>query len=196
MPHSQKEKETSRRIVDLAVKQYKLLENEFFDMTDYIYLAEEHFQLYSYHLMNLLIRISVEFDSIGNTLLRTWLEQSRIHNNNLGSQLKKKIGPGKFFDMGDYRKTFEDQFQASKQHRTLRSLNRQLFPFQPLDLKRTLPWWKAYTSLKHDRIANFDKAATMHNVLQALAALHIVTDYLASAKGHSLLLESDLFLPQ
>ena len=179
----------------MAIKQYKLLEDEFIDITDYIYLAEGHFQVYSFHLMNLLIRIGIEFDSISNGLLKTWLDQSRIGNNALVSHLKEKTRSGEFFKIEDYRKAFEEQFQASTLHRTLRSLSEKLYPFQPGDLRRTLPWWKAFTSLKHDRIENFVKAATMHHVLHALAALHIATYQLASEKGHSVFPESELFLP-
>ena len=37
----------------------------------------------------------------------------------------------------------------------------------------SLPWWKAFTALKHDRMSNF-REAKLGNVLHSLAAVFII----------------------
>jgi hypothetical protein len=158
---------------ELAWKEYQRLEEEFLCISEYSHLANEHLGVYSYKLMNLLVAIGVEFDGVSNALLTKWLLQKLLKDQTLHSELKEKQTSGAFFNMGDYRKTFEQPpFLASTRCVTVNRLNLVLHPFQPPpQSEQSLGWWGAFTSLKHDRIANFVKSATMSNALNGLAAL-------------------------
>jgi hypothetical protein len=169
------------KTTELAWKQYSRLENDFLGITDYAHLTKEHLEVYSYHLLNLIIAIGIEFDSVSNTLLTTRLEKSEILDQSLTSRLIAKKRKGDFFNMKDYRESFELRFAASKQYVTAIALDLKVFPFAPANLDESLGWWNAFTSLKHDRIENFVKAATMGHALHSLSALLLVNRYLASA---------------
>jgi hypothetical protein len=82
--------------------------------------------------------------------------------------------------MRDYRESFELKFLASTQYVMATALDMKVFPFAPASLEESLGRWRAFTSLKHDRIESFVKAATMGHVLHGLAALLIVNRYLAN----------------
>ena len=173
--------EFSMKTTKLAWKQYRRLEDEFIGMTDYAHLAKEHLEVYSYHLMNLTIGIGIEFDSVSNALLNAWLEKSAILDKPLATRLGEKKSKGEFFTMRDYRESFELRFLASTQYVIAIALDMKVFPFAPASLEESLGWWRAFTSLKHDRIETFVKAATMGHALHGLAALLLVNRYLASA---------------
>jgi hypothetical protein len=131
--------------------------------------------------LKLILANGIEFDSVSNTLLTTWLEKSEILDQSLTARLIAKKSKGEFFNMKDYRESFELRFAASKQYVTAIALDMKVFPFAPANLDESLGWWKAFTSLKHDRIENFVKAATMGHALHGLSALLLVNRYLASA---------------
>ena len=172
------------KTTELAWKQYRRLENDFLGITDYAHLTKEHLEVYSYHLLNLIVVIGIEFDAVSNALLTTWLEKSAILDTPLATRLSAKKSKGEFFNMRDYRESFELRFLASEQSEqyvTAIALDIKVFPFAPANLEKSLGWWKAFTSLKHDRIENFIKAATMDHALHGLAALLLVNRYLASA---------------
>ena len=57
--------------------------------------------------------------------------------------------------------------------------NRQIQPFKGWDCG-SLPWWKAYNSIKHDRGENFSQA-TYKNAAYSVGALYLLLAYLASA---------------
>jgi hypothetical protein len=158
---------------ELAWKEYQRLEMQFLEVCEYTHLAHEHLGVYSYELMNLLVAVGVEFDSVGNSLLIKWVSNGLIQNQTLHNELKAKQDRGDFFNMGDYRKAFEHRpFIASSRCVKVNRINLPIRPFTPPpESERTLKWWTAFTSLKHDRIANFIKSANMENVLSALGAL-------------------------
>ncbi|MBI3603036.1 MAG: hypothetical protein HY205_01110 [Nitrospirae bacterium] len=158
---------------ELAWKEYQRFEDDFLDICEYVQLANEHRNVYSYKLMNLLVAIGVEFDSVGNALLTKWLEKQVIQDQSLVRKLTNKQTKRDFFNMGDYRETFEcPSFSASTRTVTVNRLNLILKPFHPAPQSgQSLQWWAAFTSLKHDRIANFITSATIDHVLHGLAAL-------------------------
>lgn len=92
---------------ELAWKEYQRLEEELLCICEYSHLANEHLDVYSYKLMNLLVAIGVEFDGVGNALLTKWLLKKLFKDQTLHDELKEKQTSGAFFNMGDYRKTFE-----------------------------------------------------------------------------------------
>jgi hypothetical protein len=167
---------------ELAWKEYQRLENEFLEICEYADLANEHLEVYSYKLMNLLVAVGVEFDSAGNSLLTKWISKGLIQDQTLHKELKAKEDRGDFFNMGDYRKVFEHPpFVASSRCVTVTRIDLPIYPFTPSPQSgQTLRWWAAFTSLKHDRVANFVKSATMGNALSALGALLLTNLYFRS----------------
>jgi hypothetical protein len=149
------------KTTELAWKQYRRLEDDFLSITDYAHLAEEHLEVYSYHLLNLILAIGIEFDTVSNTLLTAWLDKLAILDQSLAARLRAKKNKREFFNIKDYRESFELRFVASKQYVTVIALDMKVFPFAPASLEEGLEWWKAFTSLKRARIENFIKAATM-----------------------------------
>ena len=104
------------KTTELAWKQYRRLENDFLGITDYAHLTKEHLEVYSYHLLNLIVVIGIEFDAVSNALLTTWLEKSAILDTPLATRLSAKKSKGDFFNMRDYRESFELRFLASEQY--------------------------------------------------------------------------------
>lgn len=170
---------------ELAWKEYQRLECEFLDICQYIQLANEHLDVYSYKLMNLLVAIGVEFDSVGNALLTKWLATQLIQDQTLTGKLTERQTNGDFFNMGNYRETFEQPpFLASTRSATVNLLSLVLQPFHPTPQSgQSLEWWAAFTSLKHDRIANFIRSATMRHALYGLAALLLANIFFRSDGG-------------
>ncbi|MGH7206505.1 MAG: hypothetical protein ACREI2_09900 [Nitrospiraceae bacterium] len=170
---------------ELAWKEYQRLEDEFMDICEYVQLANEHLDVYSYKLMNLLVAIGVEFDSVGNALLTKWLARQLIQDQTLACRLTERQTNGDFFNMRDYREAFEQPpFSASTRSVTVNLLNLVLQPFHPPPQSgQSLEWWAAFTSLKHDRIANFITSATMQHALYGLAALLLTNIFFRSDGG-------------
>jgi len=171
---------------ELAWREYVRLEGEFLRNCDYVSLADVHLNVYSYNLMILLVAIGVEFDSVSRALVLKWLPHDVIQDQALNKRLRDKHQKNEGFNMGDYRMAFESVFNASLRAVVVDKLNLTLKPFDPAPIPQqieVLPWWKAFTNLKHDRIASFIEAATMKNVLSGLAALLIVNIYFRTAEG-------------
>ena len=58
-----------------------------------------------------------------------------------------------------------------------------IIPFQSWDLDEDSPrWWKAYQDVKHNRFEQY-KNASYSNAVSALAALHILIQYLSTITG-------------
>jgi hypothetical protein len=170
---------------ELAWKESQRLEREFLDICEYVQLADEHLDVYSYKLMNLLVAIGVEFDSVGNALLTKWLATQHIQDQNLSERLTGRQTHGDFFNMGDYRETFEQPpFLASTRSVSVNPLSLVLQPFHPPPRSgQSLAWWAAFTSLKNYRIANFIRSATMRHALYGLAALLLANIFFRSDGG-------------
>lgn len=172
---------------ELSWREYTRLEDEFLHNCDYVALANEHLNVYSYNLMNLLVAIGVEFDTVSKALLLKWLPNDVIQDQTLNKRLKEKLANHENFNMGDYRMAFEAVFKASTRTVIVGKLPQSIKPFEPAPVPgqptEALLWWKAFTSLKHDRIASFIEAATMRNVLSGLAALLITNIHFRTAEG-------------
>lgn len=78
------------KTTELAWKQYRRLEDNFLGITDYVHFANEHLEVYSYHLLNLVLAIGIEFDSVSNALLTAWLDKSEVLDKSLAARLMAK----------------------------------------------------------------------------------------------------------
>jgi hypothetical protein len=94
------------------------------------------------------------------------------------------------FNCGDYRFLLESDFALSKREVNLNRYEDKLclnplqcspdkmsdylvVPFREWATDNGLPWWEAFTDLKHDRLSNFHKAS-LKNALYSLAGVFMV----------------------
>ena len=85
-------------------------------------------------------------------------------------------------NMGEYKETILTKFPKIVQAQvTVSRLGRDIVPFDGWD-SGPLPWWDAYTAVKHKRGTEFEKAS-YHNAVLSLSALYILILYVARMKG-------------
>ena len=156
----------------------------------YISCHERNFETYSIVLESLLVDACSFFDSLCQTFIR---EKSRAgHNFATQAEVDKfheKLEGDADFNFANYRDLLEPDLALSGKQVNLNPYEGNYFsnpmqfvpdnvsgyllkPFDEWRDERALPWWKAFTDLKHDRISNF-REATFKNVLNALAGVFI-----------------------
>lgn len=114
---------------------------------------------------------------------------------NTVEKYNEKIIGNSFFNMGDYRKIFENEFNISTNKVNLNCYYRNYYgnpiyilsgeihqlngyslkPFHNWNntTNNSLEWWNDFTSLKHNRLINVEKG-TYENLINALAATFII----------------------
>jgi hypothetical protein len=108
-------------------------------------------------------------------------------------KLAKKIAGTEDFNAGDYRMLFEGEFALSMKAVNLNAYEDNLYidplrflptdingytlrPFEQWSNGKSTLWWRAFTSLKHDRLSNACQA-TLRNAIDALAATYILLTF-------------------
>ena len=157
---------------------YKNLEKEFMKLTDYIHISKDQLNVYSMHIANLIVRVSIEIESISKELYQQ-----------LGGQMNPINPDGTnrdlYFDT-DCLQLLEDKWIISEKEVVVSAINvfleddfdRILTPLRKSYKRGTSGsnWKKAYQALKHDRVNSLNKA-TIKNLLDALGALFILNLY-------------------
>ena len=157
---------------------YKNLEKEFMKLTDYIHISKDQLNVYSMHIANLIVRVSIEIESISKELYQQ-----------LGGQMNPINPDGTnrdlYFDT-DCLQLLEDKWIISEKEVVVSAINvfleddfdRILTPLRKSNKRGTSGsnWKKAYQALKHDRVNSLNKA-TIKNLLDALGALFILNLY-------------------
>lgn len=152
---------------DLAWDEYKLLEEDFVKYLKYVPLADEHEDVWSLYLGDLLIRIGSILDSFFRRAIFSPILDDAISINEYRALNDYKI------NMGTYKKLYDPFYKlSSKKIYELRTL-KQLTPFSSWSLDDTPYWWENYNHVKHDRFKN-KKEATLKSVLEALSGLFIL----------------------
>lgn len=177
---------------------------------------ERNFDTYSVILESLLIDTGSFFDSLCQTLIRerslagyTFKQESQV------KKFQNKVSGSAEFNYGDYRELLEGDFVLSTKEVNLNLYEDALYsnpmhyapnaisgylmvPLKDWATGKSSAWWKAFTSIKHDRLSNFHKA-NLRNVLHSLASVFIVLTLHNEAdfKAGSVSLELyDLFFPK
>lgn len=138
---------------------YLLLEKKFIKIINYVELSEDNYKTYSLEFVSLLREIGSEIDII----MKEFCESSS----------KKKGNIKKYAD-----EILKDYPNITKQGVIGNGIR--IIPFECWDIEKaaqSLEWWKAYNSVKHERINNFNKA-NLKNVFYSLGALFILNNYL------------------
>jgi hypothetical protein len=141
---------------------YLSLEKDFLNYLEYVPLTSQHFEVWSYPLVNLFNNIGSSVDSFfKNAIFCDSLnEYSGI------DQLRNRSG----HNMKTYRAIFETQYKISNtQIFELKNFS-SIYPFKDWSDERTPDWWSRYTAIKHDRFRN-KKRATLKTTIDALAGL-------------------------
>lgn len=175
------------------------------NMTDifrYVACHETNFGSFSIRIESALIDTAAFFDSVCQDFIRLRHAEHYVRreigetNASCASCFKasgevtkfqEKVSGDVEFNMGDYRKLMEPEFILSRCEVQLRPYQQNypslkcpdgfiLKPFSQWEKEHTLPWWEAFTKLKHDRINNFH-LATLRNAINALAATFIVLSF-------------------
>lgn len=152
---------------DLAWDEYRFLEENFLEYLRYVPLSNEHFNVWSLYLGDLLLRTCSIIDSFFKRAMFSSVLDSvnniKLYRTYTGSQIK----------IGTYRLIFDSFYRlSSKKIYEIRTFNIYT-PFLIWNSEDSPDWWKAYNHIKHDRFKN-KKEATLNVTINALSALFIL----------------------
>lgn len=152
---------------DLAWDEYKSLEEDVINYLRFVPLADEHDNVWSLHLGDLLIRIGSILDSFFRRAIFSHELDTATNIN-----MHRTINALKI-NMGTYREIFDSFYGLSSKKiyelRTFKSLT----PFSNWSSNKSPEWWEAYNNVKHDRFKN-KKEATLKTTLNALGGLFLL----------------------
>lgn len=150
---------------------YKRLEKELIALSESIHFDDQQLGVYSSHIADLLVRTSIEIESLAKTL----------YYDNGGDKTIQKP----HFDTICL-KFLNEKWKLEKKHIFVTSdhfylsnpNNTELTPLRDSDKKgpEASGWEQAYQAVKHDRINNL-KQGNLVNLLHALGALYILNTY-------------------
>ncbi len=165
---------------------YLLLEEEFLNFIKYVPLVENHNEVWSMKLANLLLLIGSSIDSFFKKALNYCLTvlTKEYYFNNHGKFHPRFFDFGKYqnqlrndrTNMGTFRDIFKEFYEFSDEPVYVLISKRTLKPFSQWSQGQSPDWWKVYRDLKHDRIKNREKC-TLNITLNALAALFFLNAY-------------------
>lgn len=143
---------------------YQKIENEVINLTSSIYFSDEQINVYSLQIADLIIRCSIELESIAKD----------IYRENNGKDPQK---PGDAFVQLD------QQWNLSHKVLTIISpythfKNVYCPDFAPFDYQAKSPddYFSTYNAIKHDRVNNISKA-NINSLIRVLGALYILNIY-------------------
>lgn len=201
----------------MDVPYYIELQRRMFDIFRYVSCHERNFSAYSVIIESLLVDTCSFFDSLCQTLIRersgagyTFKRESQI------GDIRRKVSGAAEFNFADYRILLEGDFELSKREVNLNPYEDAAYSnpiyYSPDKISGYLiapftewtsstlasPWWRAFTDLKHDRLASF-REASLKNAICALAAVFILLTIRNEAEfkaGTTSLELYDLFFPK
>jgi hypothetical protein len=143
---------------------YESLEKEFLNYLEYVPLSPQHFNVWSYPLVNLFNNVGSSIDSFcKNALvcdsLNDFPDIDKIRKNYREHNMKT------------YREIFETKYKISnKQIFELKNFTL-IMPFMEWhDVENAPEWWSRYTDIKHNRF-EYKERATLKTTINALAGL-------------------------
>ncbi len=150
---------------ELVWEQYTTFEEEFIHYLRYVPLEDEHYNVYSMQLGNLLNNIGSIVDSfLNNAIGCDCLNDIQ----NIAKFRQKKDR-----NMEDHRKVFENFYNLSKKEIFILKDFSKITPFSNWKENQAIEWWGKYTDIKHDRFKN-RKEATLKTTLDALGTLFLL----------------------
>jgi len=146
---------------------YKRIEKEVSDITFDIYLCDEHMDVYSIHMAELLLRIGAECENIIKSLAQA--NNIIIRNKNMQSIIDELCTTFEF-QTKEVQIIWNYSFVSNKIIKPFDTWNNQN--------SRNPNWYKAYNDIKHNRNDVNIKSATYKNIIFGLSGLFILNLYL------------------
>lgn len=161
---------------------YLWLEEEFLNFVKYVPLVDNHKEVWSMKLANLLLLIGSSIDSfLKNSLqycLNILIEEYSQEDNNNSQKLSEFEAYQNQLDsdntnMRIFREVFNEFYNLSDEKVYVLSNKWELNPFNAWSENRSPKWWDVYRKLKHNRIEHREKC-TLEVTLNALGALFLL----------------------
>ena len=152
---------------DLVWDEYKFLEENFVEYLRYVPLTNEHKDVWSLYLGDLLIRIGSILDSFFRRAI-----YSSVLDNATNITRYRALDDHKI-NMVVYRELYDPFYQLSSKKVYELQTFEQLNPFLSWSSNESPDWWNKYNHVKHDRFKN-KKEATLKSVLEALSGLFTI----------------------
>lgn len=157
---------------------YKNLEKEFLELANFIHFSDDQLKVYSMHIADLIVRCSIEIESISKEL---YFELGGDKNPLDDNGNKRDL----YFDT-DCLDLLENRWHITKKHvivsaPTFYFVNESNKIFAPLHKANKRgssgsKWKQAYQAVKHNRKESLKKA-TIENLMYAMGALYILNLY-------------------
>lgn len=146
-------------------QEYCLLERELREFVEYVPLENEHLEVWSLKLGNILIILGSVLDSF----FKFALEDPVFDEIPVIEDIRGKTRT----DIDDYKTVFQDFYNLSEKRIYVRLNGEFLQPFKAFGEHKAPEWWQAYQSVKHDRFVN-KKEAKLKYILEGIAGLFLV----------------------
>ena len=157
---------------------YKNLEKEFLELTNFIHFSDDQLKVYSMHIADLIVRCSIEIESISKELyFELGGERNPLDENGDKRDL--------YFDT-DCLDLLENKWHITKKNVIVSAptvyfsneSNRVFTPLHKANKRGSSgsKWKQAYQAVKHNRKESLKKA-TIENLMYAMGALYILNLY-------------------
>jgi hypothetical protein len=154
---------------------YRDMERSFIRFLDYVPWAEDHKNVYSHKLLQLLLQIGGYVD----TAFKEMAKYSQFDGNEPCQSIRDKTSTGDMIVIEVFRDAFEPLYELSSRKVVIRALESftELWgnckPFSDFKDKKTTTWWSAYNGVKHNWLENL-KRANLENTCAALAGAFLL----------------------
>ncbi|MFO0802652.1 MAG: hypothetical protein U0791_05960 [Gemmataceae bacterium] len=138
---------------------YSLLERELLRVFDYVEPADKNLPTFSHELYQLLLRACTEVETNATLILKLNGYASPRNNWNILDYFKVESA----CRLSQYSVRFD----------VWRGTRSTFKPFSAWATTHTLPWYKAYNDVKHDRSSEFE-CASLSNVMEAITAVLVI----------------------
>lgn len=155
-----------------SIKMYRIIEDDFIDFISYVPLEENHLNVYSPKLADIIIRCCNQIE----TFFKEWLMLPSLERFDPIEQYRDKYrnearNRGPRLNIGDYRDFFEPHLRLSEYDVYIPTLDKYIYPFKEFSEESRAPcWWTVHNHLKH-RAYEKRRKATLEIALYAIAAL-------------------------
>jgi hypothetical protein len=143
---------------------FNVLEEDLLAVARYVEFTPDNYKTYSVQFVRLLLAAGSEVDVACKALIRTFEPKAKPDN------------------IKDYRKVLLRRFpEITEDVISCPRFGLKLHPWKGWPAAHP-DWWRAYNSVKHDRIQNYEKA-NLENVLNATCGLGVVLQYFGQSFG-------------
>lgn len=166
---------------------YKKIESEFKELSYSIYINKPQLKTYSVKIADLILRTVSECENIAVELCKR--EKIRFKNKN--GKLRTTVYFPEYIDKLDKKYNLKQKYVLFDFQNSDKNLyDFRLIPFQKNEIKSSRiikenwSWYHAYNKIKHDR-NKFFKLANLDNLINAMAALFLLNNYLLDKTFYS-----------